>query len=244
MKTLRAALSLIPLSVACGQSGDNSQPMSLDAAGDFVILAMAGISVVPTNSDITGDIGVSPAAASSITDFDLTADATGVFSTSAVVTGRVFASDYAAPTPADLTAAVGDMELAYVDAAGRAADVTELGAGDIGGLTLDPGVYKWGTDLLIPTDLTLAGDETEVWIFQIAQNLTLSSGVEVLLSGGALPENIVWQVGGGVDLGTTSHLEGIVLGKTAITLRTGASVNGRLYAQTAVALDGNTIVEP
>ena len=244
MKSLLAALSLLPLSAACGQSGDNSLPVDLGAAGDFAILAKAGISVVPTNTDITGNIGVSPAAASSITDFGLTADSTGVFATSAIVNGRVFASDYAAPTPANLTAAVGDMELAYTDAAGRAADSTELGAGDIGGLTLDPGVYKWGTDLLVPTDVTLAGNATDVWIFQIAQNLTLSSGIGILLSGGALPENIVWQVGGGADLGTTAHLEGVVMAQTAITLRTGASVNGRLFAQTAVALDGNTVVQP
>jgi hypothetical protein len=83
-----------------------------------------------------------------------------------------------------------------------------------------------------------------VWIFQIAQDLTLSSGTDIVLAGGALPKNVFWQVSGLVDLGTTAHLEGIVLSQTSITLRTGASVNGRLLAQTAVTIDGSTVVQP
>lgn len=191
-----------------------------------------------------GKSGVSPAAATFITGFSLIADATNVFSTSAQVTGRVYAADYAPPTPSNMTTAVGDMELAFTDAAGRAPDVTELGAGNIGGMTLPPGVYKWGTGLLIPTDVNLAGSAADVWIFQIAQDLTVSSAAKILLSGGALPRNVFWQVAGSVDLGTTSHCEGIVLTQTAITLRTGASINGRLLAQTAVNIDGSTLVEP
>jgi hypothetical protein len=111
-------------------------------------------------------------------------------------------------------------------------------------MTLAPGVYKWGTGLLIPTNVTLNGLETDVWIFQIAQDLTVTSGTKVLLAGGALPKNVFWQVAGLVDLGTTAHLEGIVLSQTAITLGTGASVNGRLLAQTAVNIDAATVVEP
>ena len=156
----------------------------------------------------------------------------------------MYAADYAAPTPSKLTTAVGDMELAFTDAAGRAPDVTELGAGDIGGMTLVPGVYKWGTGLLIPSDVTLTGSATDVWIFQIAQDLTMSSATNVFLDGGALPKNVFWQVAGLVDLGTTAHCEGVVLTQTAITLRTGASINGRLLAQTSVDIDTSTIVEP
>jgi len=136
------------------------------------------------------------------------------------------------------------MERAFTDAAGRAPDVTELGAGNIGGMTLDPGVYKWGTGLLIPTDVTLTGSATDVWIFQIAQDLTVSSATNIHLAGGAQPENVAWQVAGMVDIGTTAHLEGVVLSQTTITLRTGASVNGRLLAQTAVDIDGSAVVEP
>jgi hypothetical protein len=143
-----------------------------------------------------------------------------------------------------MTAAVGDMELAYTEASGRAPDVTELGAGDIGGMTLDPGVYKWGTGVLIPTDITLAGSDTDVWVFQIAGDLTMASAAKVTLTDGALPENVFWQVGGLVDLGTTAHCEGVVLTATSITLRTGASINGRLLAQTAVDLDSSTVVQP
>jgi len=156
----------------------------------------------------------------------------------------VQAADYTAPTPSALTTAIADMQLAFTDAAGRAPGVTELGAGNIGGMNLAPGVYKWGTGLLIPTDVTLTGTATDVWIFQIAQNLTMSSGSKILLAGGAKPKNIFWQVAGLVDLGTTAHIEGVVLTQTSVTLRTGASINGRLLAQTAVNLDGSTVVEP
>jgi hypothetical protein len=136
------------------------------------------------------------------------------------------------------------MEFAFSDAAGRAPGVTELGAGNIGGMNLAPGVYQWGTGLLIPTDVTLTGNATDVWIFQIAQDLTMSSAAKILLAGGALPRHVFWQVAGLVDLGTTAHCEGVVLTQTSVTLRTGASINGRLLAQTAVNIDGSTVVEP
>ena len=218
-------------------------PVDLGTSGTFVILAKSGISTVPASA-ITGNLGVSPAAATYITGFSLTADATNVFSTSPQVTGKIYAANYASPTPANLTAAVGDMQTAFTDAAGRAPDVTELGAGNIGGRTLVPGVYKWGTGLLIPTNITLNGSATSVWIFQIAQDLTVSSAARILLSGNAQPKNIYWQVSGRVDLGTTAHLEGVVLSQTAINLSTGASINGRLLAQTAVSIDGSTVVQP
>lgn len=218
-------------------------PVNLGTAGTFAILAKSAISTVPTSA-VTGDLGISPAAATFITGFGLTADASNQFATSPQVTGKVYAADYAPPTPANLTAAVGDMERAYTDAAGRAPDVTELGAGNIGGMTLTAGVYKWGTGLLIPTDVTLTGSATDVWIFEIGQDLTFSSGAKIVLAGGALPKNVFWQVAGLVDLGTTAHAVGVVLTKTSIRLRTGASIAGRLLAQTAVTIDGSTVVEP
>lgn len=218
-------------------------PVALRTSGSFVMLAKSAISTVPTSA-ITGDIAVSPAAATYITGFSLTANSTNTFATSPQITGKAYAANYASPTPSKLTTAVGDMELAFTDAAGRAPDVTELGAGNIGGMTLTPGVYKWGSGLTIPTNVTLTGDATSVWIFQVAQGLTVSSGTRVQLTGGALAKNVFWEVAGGVELGTTAHFEGIVLGKTSITLRTGASVNGRLLAQTAVSIDGSTVVQP
>src|SRR5439155_20094825 len=176
-------------------------PVALGAAGSFVILAKTGISTVPTSA-ITGDLGVSPAAASYITGFSLIADATNVFATAPQVTGKVYASDYAPPTPSNMTTSISDMLLAFADASGRAPDHTELGAGNIGGMTLAPGVYQWGTALLLPSDVTLSGSATDVWIFQIAQDLTLSSAVQVHLAGGALAKNVFWQVAGFVELGT------------------------------------------
>lgn len=218
-------------------------PVRLGTAEGFVILAKSGISTVPTSA-VTGDIGVSPAAATYITGFSLTADATNVFSTSSQVTGKVYASNYDVPTPSNLTTAIGDMELAFTDAAGRAPDVTELGAGNIGGMTLTPGVYRWGTGLLIPTDVTLTGSADDVWIFQVAQNLTMASATNVVLTGGAMAKNVFWEVAGSVHVGTTSHFEGVVMSQTSIALRTGASINGRLLAQTAISIDGSAVVEP
>lgn len=218
-------------------------PVNLGKAAGFVILAKAGVSTVPPSA-ITGRIGISPAPASYLTGFSLTMDSSNRFSTSAQVTGRLYAADYAPPTPNGLTIAVHDMEAAFTDAAGRAPDVTELGAGDVGGMTLPPGVYKWSSGLLIPTDVTLAGSSTDVWIFQIAQDLTVSNGARVLLTGGGQPENVFWQVTGLVDIGTTAKVRGNILCATGITLGTGAAVHGRLLAQTAVSLDGNRVVAP
>jgi Ice-binding-like/Bacterial Ig-like domain len=218
-------------------------PVKLGTAGSFVMLAKSGISTVPPSA-ITGDLGVSPIAASALTGFSLDLSATRDFASSAQVTGKLYASDYAVPTPAKLTRAINDMAIAFSDAAGRAPDVTELGAGDIGGMTLTPGVYKWSSGLLIPTSVTLTGDATAVWIFQIAQDLSVSSATRIMLTGGALPAHVFWQVAGRVELGTTAHLEGVVLSKTAITLRTGASAVGRLLAQTAISVDASTVLQP
>jgi len=218
-------------------------PVDLGTARNYVILSKSGISSVP-NSTITGDLGVSPAAASYITGFSLTADATNAFSTSIQVNGRVYAADHAAPTPSNLTTAIGDMQLAFTSAAARAPDLTELNDGNIGGMTLLSGVYKWGTSVLIPTSITLDGNATDVWIFQIANDLNVSNGVNVTLAGGALPKNVFWQVSGAVSIGTTAHVEGIILSKTSIDLKSGASLNGRLLAQTAVTMSSNTVVQP
>ncbi len=231
---------------ACGSgtgSGGDASPVSLGGAGNFVVLAQTAISTVPSSS-VTGDIGLSPAAASLASGFSLVPDSTNVFSSSTQVVGRVYAATYAVPTPANLTAAIDDMQTAYNDAAGRPADFLEVGGGDIGGLTLAPGVYKWTSTVLVPTDLTLAGTDTDVWIFQTSGDLTVSAAKSLTLSGGAQAKNVFWQVAGDVSLGTTSHLEGVVLCKTAITLQTGATLNGRAMAQSQVALQQATLTQP
>lgn len=220
-------------------------PVVLGTAGNYVILSKSGISTVPASA-VTGNIGVSPIDSTGITGFSLTLDASVQFATSAQVTGKVYAPDYSAPTPSNLTTAVSNMQTAYTDAAGRAPDATELGAGNIGGLTLAPGVYKWSSGLTIPSNLMLSGGANDVWIFQIAGNVTVASAVKVILAGGAVSKNVFWQIAGGsgLTLGTGAHFEGIVLTQTAITLGAGASVNGRLLAQTAVHIDGSTVTQP
>ena len=220
-------------------------PVDLGSAGNFVILSKSGIDTASATTAITGDIGVSPAAATYITGFSLAMDATNTFSISPLVTQKVYAADYTPPTPSYMTTAVGDMETAYTNAAGRPdPDFTELGAGDISGMTLVPGLYKWGTALLITSDITLSGGPTDIWIFQIAEGLTFANGVNVVLAGGAVPENIFWQTFGAVSLGTTVHAEGIILSYSEIALATGATINGRLYSQTAVTLDANAVTQP
>ena len=216
--------------------------VDLGAAGNYVILAKTAINNNPTSA-ITGDLGLSPAATSYITGFSIT-NATG-FATSSQVTGKVYAADMVSPTSTNLTTAVNNMITAYNDAAGRAIpDYVELGTGNIGGKTLIAGLYKWSGDVTVPTNVTISGGPNDVWIFQIAGKLTLSSAVSITLSGGAQAKNIFWQVAGKTTIGTASHLEGVILCQTGVTMLSGASLNGRALAQTAVILDGNTVVQP
>jgi hypothetical protein len=221
-------------------------PVNLGTAGNFVILAKAGISTTGVTA-ITGDIGASPVTATSITGFDLTADATNTFSRSTLVSGSIFAAGDTEPTPTMLTTAIGDMETAFTDAAGRTLpDHTELGAGNISGLTLTPGLYKWGTDVSMDTDagVTLSGGTEDVWIFQVAQDLIINNSAIITLSGGAQAKNIFWQVAGKATLGTAAQFKGIILSKTLISMNSGTQFVGRALAQTEVTLIGTTITMP
>jgi len=217
--------------------------INLGTANTFAILSKTGITTTGSTM-VTGDIGVSPIAATSITGFSLSLPSASSFATSPLVNGKVYAPGYANPTPANLSAAVGDMQTAYTDGSGRASTVTELGAGNIGGLTLVAGVYKWGTGVTIPTNVTLSGSATDVWIFQVGQTLTVSSGVKIILSGGAQASNIFWIVAGQTTVGTTAVFNGNIIDQTAIVLNTGAVLNGRALAQTAVTLDSNAVTMP
>ncbi|MEO6067558.1 MAG: ice-binding family protein [Gemmatimonadota bacterium] len=218
--------------------------VNLGTAINFVILAKSGVSTTGTTS-VVGNIGISPAAASYLTGFALIADASNTFSTSSLVTGQIRAANYAPPTPATMTTAVLDMQTAYTNAAGRTLpDFKELGAGNIQGMTLVPGLYKWGTGLSIPSAVTLSGGANDVWIFQIAQNLTVGNGSIVTLTGGAQAKNVFWQVAGQATLGTTANFKGIILSKTLISMNTGASLLGRALAQTAVTLKATTVTNP
>jgi len=236
-------LMLLP-AFAFSQPYANPATVNLGTAGNFVILAETGISTTGT-TNITGDIGISPAQAVYITGFALTLPAGSAFSTSALITGKVYAPGYADPTPANLTTAVLNMGTAYTTAAGLAPNISELYTGDLTGQTFTRGVYKWGSAVTIGAGgVTISGSATDVWIFQIAQNLTLASGAIVHLSGGALASNIFWQVAGQVNLNTTAQMEGIILCQTQIAMTNGATLEGRALAQTAVTLIANTITPP
>lgn len=220
-----------------GGLGKGPSSVELGAAANYVILAQSEITNVPTSA-VTGNVGLSPATGAAI----------GI--TCAEVTGVTNAVDTAGPLPCSvmdavgLTAAVGAAGTAYTDAQGRAPDYTELASGIIGGLNLSPGTYKWSTAVSIPTTLTLTGGPNDVWIFQIAQGLTVSSGVQVILAGGALPQNVFWATFGAAQLGTTSKFNGVILSQTSIVMNTGATINGRMFAGTAVTLEQNTITQP
>jgi hypothetical protein len=214
-------------------------PVPLGAAGPFAILTKSGITdVFP--SAINGDVGSSPITGAAI---HLTC--------AEMMTGTIYSVNAAGPLPCRVTAptlltkAVGDTEAAYTNAAGRTLpNFTNLGGGQIGGLTLVPGLYKWTTGVLISTNVTLSGGADAVWIFQIAGTLTQASATRVILKGGALPKNIFWQTSGAVAIGTTAHFEGVILAKTRIAMKTSASANGRLLAQTAVTLEENAVTRP
>jgi hypothetical protein len=219
-----------------GGAGQGPAPVTLGTAGNFAILAQSTITNVPTSA-VTGDVGLSPATG------------VGIGLTCAEVTGKIYTANDAGPAcrtmdESRLSTAITAQGNAYTDAAGRAPDYTELGAGNIGGLNLGPATYKWSSALLIPTNVTLTGGPNDVWIFQIAQGLTVSNGVQIVLAGGALAKNIYWQTFAAADIGTTSQFNGVILSKTSIAMKTGASINGRLLAQTAVTLDQNTVTQP
>ncbi|MDD4970536.1 MAG: ice-binding family protein [Paludibacter sp.] len=212
--------------------------VDLGLASNFAILSKSGVTDV-YKSTVTGDVGSSPITGAA------------VLLTCPEVLGTIYTVDAAGPLPSSvnnpsmLTTAVSNMEAAYTDAAGRInPDFLNLGAGSIGSLTLTPGLYKWTSTLIIPTDVTISGGADDVFIFQVAGTLTMSSATNVILTGGVQAKNIFWQVSGAVTLGTTSHFEGNILGKTGINLQTGATLNGRMLAQTAVTLQMNSVTKP
>lgn len=227
----------------------------LGASGRYAILAKTGVSTVPY-SVVTGNVGVSPIARIGLTGWSETAAANNSdrYSTSSQVAapGKLFAADYAEPTPTRLRTAVLNMEAAYKDAAGRTATsaaTTNVGGGTLTSLTIRarPGgvtVYKWGSAVTIPTNLTFKGSATDVFILKVAGTLQMAAYKKVILIGGARPQNIFWQVSGAVTIGAGTHFEGIILGKTGITFGNLASINGRLLAQTAVVLDAATVTVP
>jgi hypothetical protein len=235
---LHSGLSPAEKATDAQKQSTSLQSVKLGVAGNFVILSKTGITDV-YKSSITGDIGTSPITGAAL------------LVSCAEVSGTIYTVDAAGPLPCRitsasmLTTAISNMQTAYTDAAGRSnPNFLNLGAGNIGGKTLTPGLYKFTSSVVIPTDVTISGGPNDVWIFQVAGTLNMSSAVNITLTGGAQANNIFWQVSGAVTFGTTSHFEGNILGKTGINLQTGASINGRMLAQTAVTLQKNTVNKP
>jgi hypothetical protein len=226
--------------------------VNLGTAGNYAILANTGIHTDAAASVITGNIATGPGVTStSITGFALTLPAASPYATSAQVSGKVYAFDYAPPTPTEVNTASLDMGTAYTAAAGKTAVPGSCpGAGIFDGGTvppLAPGVYTCSGaagNVTIPNDFTLNGTSTDVWVFQIAGTLDETAAKHVLLTGGALPQNVFWQVAGAVTVGSTAQFQGIILGQTAVTFGHLSSINGRILAQTAVTLDATTVTQP
>ena len=214
-------LCLTTANHAAAQGGP--APVYLGSAGTFAVLA--GSTVTSTGPTIVnGDLGVWPG----------TAYVAGT--PPATVNGRVHAGDVIAQH------AQASLTVAYNDAAGRSTAPIKV-AGDLGGQTLAPGLYKSTSTLAITGTLTLHGNG--VYIFQIASGLTVGTGSAVVLSGGATSANVFWQVGSSATLGTTADFKGAILALTSISLATGARLDGRALAQHgAVTLDSNGVTMP
>jgi hypothetical protein len=227
----------------------NPATVNLGTAANYAILAKGIITTVPS-SVVTGNVGLSPAARTFLHGWSETYDVTDTYATSAQVVApfKLYAADLVGgTTTADLTTAVLNMQAAYTDAAGRTATsaaTTDVGAGTLTSLTLTRGVYQWGSAITIPTNLTLNGSATDVWILKVAGTLSMAAAKSVILTGGALPKNVFWQVSGTVNIGANTHFSGIILGQTIITLGNLASIDGRLLAQTDVNIDATTVTQP
>ncbi|MEO7331045.1 MAG: ice-binding family protein [Minicystis sp.] len=201
--------------------------VNLNTAAPFAVLA--GSTVTNTGpTKVIGDLGVSPGTA-----------VTG-FGPGTVVGTQHLGDPTAAQAEADLT-------VAYNDAAGRTLCPISI-AGNLGGLTLTPGLYKSTSSLEISSgNLTLdaKGKAGAVFIFQMASTLTTTAGRQVILKNGAKASNIFWQVGSSATLGTTTIFKGNIMAYQAITLNTGATLDGRALARVAaVAMDTNTVTRP
>lgn len=227
-KTL--ALAAIVMISQLPSNAAGPAPVDLKSAARFTILAGAAITTTG-GGIINGDIGASPITGAAI------------HLTQAQVNGTIFTVDATGPAgsvidAALLLAAKGDLTTAFNDAAGRtpvpSGPFLNPGAGNIGGLDLVPGLYKFtGTAMITGSNLTLTGGPNDVWIFQIAADLQVGSAIHVVLAGGAQPRNIFWQVGTSATIGTFAVFKGTILADQAITMDTSSAMDGRALAFSA-----------
>ena len=199
----------------------------LGAADNFAILAGSGI----TNTGATvinGDLGLSPG--TSVGGFP-----------PGILNGTLHIND-AAANQSKL-----DIAAAYDDAKSRTATDIVTISGNIGGLTLTPGLYKSTSSLSLSSgDVTFdaLGNPNAVFIIQIASAFTATSGRHVILAGGAQASNIFWQVGSSATFGTTTAFKGTIIALQSVSFNTGATLDGRALSRNgAVTLSGNTITK-
>jgi hypothetical protein len=225
------AMTILASAPSAGQRPANTSyyesGVPLGSTSTFAILAASTVTNTGA-SVVTGDIGVSPG--TTVTGFP-----------PGTLIGTFHLGDPAA-AQAQL-----DLTTAYNDAAGRTAGAVAV-AGNLGGQTLAPGLYKSTSSLEISSgDLTLdaQGDPSGVFLFEMASTLVTTTGRQVILAGGAQATNIYWQVGSSATLGTTSVFKGNILALASITAASGAGVEGRLLARTGgVSLDNNVVTIP
>jgi hypothetical protein len=242
MKLLYALYCIISLMVPTFSLG--LQPVDLGTSSNYAILTKSGITTVP-QSTIVGDIASSPIAATGMTGFSLfvPTDSNNQYSKSSQVTGKVWAANYAVPTPSTLTVAVSDMETAYTAAAGVSNTDASRKNIDLSMGDLTTGVYTFTTNINLTRDITFKGTSTDVFLIQTTGNVNVHAGVEMLMVGTSI-ENIYWQVAGLVHALAGSKLAGVFLIKTQAIFITGSSLRGRLLCQTACVLQKATIVAP
>ena len=206
-------------------------PVNLGSAAHFTILAGAAITTTGGGT-INGDVGAYPISGS------------GIGLTAAQVNGTIYETDDTGPVgavvaPGLLLAAKNDLTTAMNDAAGRTpvpADPDHLNpnGGNIGGLNLAPGLYKFtGTASITGADVFLTGGPDDVWIFQIAADLQMGSMRNIILAGGAQARNIFWQVGTSVNIGTFAVFKGTIMSNQGIVMMTSSTLDGRALSFTA-----------
>jgi hypothetical protein len=225
--------------------GPRQEWINLEEACAFAVISEKGTTNMGGGSMIIGDMGLSPAAASYNTGFGESLPAGSPYATSAQVSGKMYAADYAVPTPAMLTKAVIAWQAAYTNAAGRVnldQSRINIGGGDIGGLVLTPGVYTFDRGVQIQLDVTFDGGPDDVFIIQTTGVLsTPTAGKKVILTGGAQAKNVIWQVAGNVALKADTQFQGIIMTWSYAALEARATVNGAVFAKTQVTLIQNTI---
>jgi len=222
----RAFLAGASFAALVGASAPATAQTYLGTAQPFAVLGAPAVTCVVASA-VTGDLGISPNGAASITGYPVPP---------CTVTGTIHAADGVALT------AQNDLVTAYNTLAGLpcTANLTGQDLGAVGVLT--PGVYCFNTSAQLTGTLTLnaQGNPNAAFVFKIGSTLTTASASSVVVINGGSACGVSWQVGSSATLGTTTSFLGNIVALTSITTNTGANVTGRALARNgAVTLSGN-----